>query len=753
MSLHEVYQRAESLLEHNWPQLVRNGQVSPHWLPDGESFWYEADTDEGGKEFVRVEPARGRRGPAFDHDRFATALSAATGRHVSPSSLPITDVALIDGGVEFEAFDGRWGWDGDLRRLDAPVARAPGLNVSPNGRWRVARRDHNLWVSSEGEPETALSTDGHRDSSYACQPDALALTTLARRFGQPGLPPILRWSPASDAFVTHRTVQAGLRTQYLVDAMPPDGSAPQLHEYRYPMPGDEAMVTCELVVFDMAAGGRQVPAQTDPLLLPILSPILVDWVWWGDERTVYFLDQTRDLRRLSLRAFDRESGAVTTLVHEEGEPRIEPGQVPGVRNVRVLGSGAQVLWWSQRDGWGHLYLYDVADPAEPRQLTSGDWLVQRVLHVDEAESAVYFVALGLVPGDPYRRQVCRVGFDGSGFRILVDDGLDHEVTVAPSGTCFVDVASARDVPPVTTVRDWTGTVIVALEEADISGLLATGWRPPEAFSATAADGSTQVHGLLFLPPDFDPSRKYPVLDSPYPGPQKARVTSAFGGQRWADRGAQAVAALGFVVLAMDGRGTPGRSRALHDEYRDHYDTAGFLQDHVAALNELARTRPWLDLDRVGIFGNSGGGYATVRAMVQFPELFKVGVAACGNHDQRYYHLGFGEFWFGPLDDDRYVRSSNVELAHRLEGRLLLIHGGMDDNVHPHLTLRLVERLIEANKDFDLLIVPGAEHHFAGYEAYVTRRQWDYLVRHLAGLEPPAGYQLRPFPRDRGLLGF
>ena len=540
--------------------------------------------------------------------------------------------------------------------------------------------------------------------------------------------------------------------QYLVDAVPPDGARPQLNEYRYAMPGDAAFARCELVVVDLAAGDRIVNAQTDPLGMPLFSPILRDWVWWGDDQTVFFLDQSRDLRTLRLRKLDRRSGAVATIVEEHDEPCAEPGQVPGVRNVRVLADG-RVLWWSQRTGWGHLSLYEPSGASDPTPLTSGEWLVDRVLHVDELAGAVYVVALGLVAGDPYRRQICRVALDGSGWRVIVDDGLDHEVQVAPSGGCYIDAASARDTPPVTTVRDWDGSVLVTLEHADISGLLDAGWQPPEFFTATAADGTTPVHGLLFLPPHFDPSRTYPVVDSPYAGPQKSRVTAAFGGQQWADRGAQAVAALGFIVLAMDGRGAPGRSRAFHDAARGNYDSAGHLQDHVAALEQLAATRPWMDLGRVGAYGDSGGGFVTVRAMLQYPDLFRVGVAACGNHDQRFYHLGFGEVWAGLTDDEQYLRSSNVELAELLEGQLLLVHGGMDDNVLPYQTLRLVERLIAANKDFDLLIVPGAEHHYAGYEAYVTRRRWDYLVRHLAGATPPAGYELAPFPLDPAKLGF
>lgn len=315
---------------------------------------------------------------------------------------------------------------------------------------------------------------------------------------------------------------------------------------------------------------------------------------------------------------------------------------------------------------------------------------------------------------------------------------------------FVDSASTVSTPPVTTVRDWDGNVLVELERADITRLLATGWRPPEEFTAIAADGETEIHGLLYKPAGFDPGRRYAVVDHPYPGPQTNRVHASFDAGSYGHE-AEATAALGFAVVVVDGRGTPGRGKAFHDASYGRLGDAGSLADHVAAIRQLAGTRPWLDLDRVGIFGMSGGGFATVRALCDFPDFYRVGVSECGNHDQRLYHALWAESYDGPADTDVYARSANTEIADRLEGKLLLIHGEMDDNVTPHLTMRLVDRLIAANKDFDLLIVPGAEHSFIGFGHYVTRRRWDYLVRHLMGANPPTGYRLADIPVTAELL--
>jgi dipeptidyl-peptidase 4 len=346
--------------------------------------------------------------------------------------------------------------------------------------------------------------------------------------------------------------------------------------------------------------------------------------------------------------------------------------------------------------------------------------------------------------------VCRVGLDGSGFAKLTDDELDHIVTMPDTMEYFIDSASTVDTPPVTTVRDWSGRVLVELERADITKLTAAGWTPPERFCVKAADGVTDIYGVLYRPRGFDPGQRYPVVDSVYPGPNLTRVEPCFdpGGM---GLDAEPIAALGFVVVAIDGRGTPGRSKAFHDASYGHLADAGCLADHVAVLRQLAETRPWMDLDRVGAFGHSGGGFAAVRAMLDFPEVYKAGVALSGSHDARYFNPGFVEAYDGADDPEAWARASNVDIAGRLAGKLLLIHGGMDDQVHPDHTLRLADRLIAADKEFELLIVPGAEHTFIDCLAYVRKRCWDFLVRELMGTQPP-GYRPAPIAIDPALLG-
>ncbi|MFI6540659.1 DPP IV N-terminal domain-containing protein [Nonomuraea sp. NPDC050547] len=744
------YQAAERLLRHNRATLVRGDKINPRW--DGARFWYTVDARDG-RRFILADPAAGSREPAFDHDRLAVALAAATGQEVNPGALPFSAIVLSQDAVEFFAFGSFWSC-----RLDTytctPAAQAtlhgPGfLEVpSPDGKLVAFLRGHDLWARSVADGrEWPLTTDGREDEEYGATP--FAPSVLPNKLGlRSHLPPALAWSPDSTRVLTHRTDQRAVRRTQIMEELPADGGVPRPITQRFAYPGDAHMSQGEFVVID-AATRHVVKARTAPEPMPLQSPIASGWAWWAEDGSaVYYLSQPRDLRSLHLNRLDPATGDVRRVLSESGSTRVEPNQTGAEPIIAVLSGGSQVLWYSQRDGWGHLYLYDAHTGTPIRQVTSGAWAVQRILRVDEPAGVLYFTAAGLVAEDPYRHSVCRIHLDGTGFARITDDDLHHVVTLAPGKDCFIDSASTVELPAVTTVRGWDGRVLVELERADITRLLATGWTPPQRFRATAADGVTDVYGVIYRPHDFDPGRRYPVIDHVYPGPQTTRVSPAFHpgilGQE-----AEVLAALGFVVVAIDGRGTPGRDKAFHDASYGNQAAAGGIDDHVAALRQLAATRPWMDLDRVGVTGHSGGGFATVRAMLAFPDVYKVGVAESGNHDTRLFHLQFAEAYDGP-DPAAWARSSNVELADRLDGKLLLIHGGVDDIVHAHHSLRLAERLIAADKDVELLIVPGAEHFFIGYEHHVNRRKWDFLLRNLMGVEPPR-HRLTPVAPSMDLI--
>ena len=756
MSTIENYQAAEQLLRRpaRPGELVVGDKVRPQWIDGGARFWY-AVSNGTGKQFVLVDPAAGTREPAFDHARLAAALSASSGHRVDPGALPLPAIELTADTVEFFALGEYWRCrleDYACERAEFTPPGSPLDVASPDGKTAVSQRGHDLWARSLSDGrEWPLTTDGEPGHAYGSGPECTANATLLGKFGLPHLPPAIAWSPDSTKVLAHRTDERTVRRAHLLQAAPADGGAPVPRTQRYAYPGDEHLPQAELVVLDVQTG-TMVRAQAAPLLMPQLSPITTKWAWWSpDGSAVYYLSRPRDQRTLTLHRLDPATGEVTDVLSESGPTRVEPNQwlyEPPI--IQVLSD--EILWYSQRDGWGHLYRYDLHTGALLGQVTSGPWAVRQILRVDEAERMVYFTASGLVEEDPYRRTVCRAALDGSAFTKLTDDALDHTPTLPDNdyaGQYFIDSASTVDTPPVTTVRDWTGRVPAELERADITKLTATGWTPPERFRVKAADGVTDIYGVLYHPRGFDAARRYPVVDNLYPGPQVTRVAPCFDpGAMGLD--AEPLAALGFVVVALDGRGTPGRDKAFHDASYGHLADAGNLADHVAALHRLAADRPWMDLDNVGAFGHSGGGYAAARAVLDHPELYKAAVALSGSHDTPHFNAGFVETYDGADNPEAWTRTSNLDLADRLTGKLFLVHGEMDDQVHPHHTLRLADRLIAANKDFELLVVPGAEHTFIDHLAYVRGRSWDFLVRELTGTQPP-GHRPAPIPIAPELL--
>jgi dipeptidyl aminopeptidase/acylaminoacyl peptidase len=402
-----------------------------------------------------------------------------------------------------------------------------------------------------------------------------------------------------------------------------------------------------------------------------------------------------------------------------------------------------VLWYSERDNWGNLYRYDLASGALKNQVTRGPGLVLDVLRVDEKAGVVYFTGAGREEGrDPYFAHLYSIKLDGTGEKLLTPENADHSVTWSPSGRYFVDNYSTPTTPPVAVVRDANGKLLQTLEKADISRLVAAGWKPPIPITVKARDGKTDLYGLMFVPTNLDSTKKYPIVNHIYPGPQTGSVGSRSFSPARSDN--QALAELGFVVVALDAMGTPMRSKSFHDAYYGDMGDNG-LPDQVSAMKQLAQRYPWIDIDRAGIYGHSGGGYATADAMFRYPDFFKVGISEAGNHDNRNYEDDWGEKWQGLLvrygkDSTSYDNQANQLVAKNLKGKLLLMHGSMDDNVPFYNTLLVVNELIRANKDFDLIILPNRRHGF-GNEPYVIRRRWDYFVRNLLGTVAPREYDL------------
>ncbi|GAB3473308.1 S9 family peptidase [Nocardiopsis coralliicola] len=730
------YARAEQMLAPYRLRSVEGGPVDPQWYADGSGFWFSR----GGR-FTAVDPAAGTRADAFDHERLASALSAAAGIDVDASALPVSALERTGGGsLSFTAFGARWQWDGATCTPAEDPLPGPLEIASPDGAWTAFGRGGDIWVRDRGGAEFRLTRDGAPEHPYGQLPDYMGSRALMRALGL-GPAFIAEWSPDSTRLLAARVDQSAVPEQVLVESAPAGGGRPAAHRYRVPMPGDADQPTLRWYVIDVAAG-TAAAQQGEPAVF--LHPSAVVYAWWSGPggEAVHFLHHSRDGRTLELRSLDPATGAVATLLSETGTTRVDPapqlGDHPAI--ARVLGSG-EILWWSQRDGWGHLELHPPGGgPAIA--LTSGPWQVRRVLRLDEEQRRVWFTAAGAGGGDPYLRQIYRVDLDGTGLTRLTDDSLDHDTVAPPRGAYLVDRASGPGTPHRSRVLDLDGATLAELAAPGTGQLEELGWQPPERFRATAADGVTPIYGLLWRPHGFDPERSYPVIDHVYPGPQIHRAGPAFDAPHHGEP--EALAALGFAVVAVDGRGTAGRSKEFHDHSYGDLGNAGALDDHIAAIRELGARHPWLDTGRVGITGQSAGGYAAARALLLYPDFYRVGVALAGSHDLGINVPLWAEHYQGGTGSEELRDISNPALAHRLEGRLLLVHGELDDTVLPAQTLRLVDSLIAADKDVDLLLVPGAEHYFLGRGHYVLRRTWDYFVRHLHGAEPPA-FQLAPFP--------
>jgi dipeptidyl-peptidase-4 len=697
------YARAEKFMSYNTAPMVLRSGVRPVWLDDGR-FWYRVTTEKGSEAFL-VDPVKGTK-TACDLPACRSSEGGGRGR----------------GGSQAGPAQG-------AQRNDVP---------SPDGKRAAFVRDHNLWVRDvETGNETQLTTDGVKDFAYGTNN---AGWTKSDR-------PIVLWSPDSKKIATFQHDGRKVGDMYLVDTRV---GHPNLQAWKYPLPGDEHIFMLHRVVVDVeAAKVVRLKMDPDPHRSTLCDHIVCrggDWAdvhWSADSTRLAFVSTSRDHKHEQLFVTEVSSGEVRKVLEEKVKTFFESGN--GRVNWRVLFASNEVIWFSERDDWGHLYLYDLKTGSLKHRITSGEGNVTQLLRIDEEARQLVFQAVGREKGrDPYFTHLYRIGMDGKGLALLTPEDSNHEISLAETGSFFVDNYSTPSIPPVTVLRDLDGRLVMNLERADISKLTATGWKPPAPIVVKARDGATDLYGLMYTPTHLDESKKYPIINRVYPGPQTGSVGSRSFSPARAD--SQSLAELGFVVVEIDGMGTPWRSKKFHEAYYgDMADNT--IPDQVAGMKQLAARHPWIDLTRVGIWGHSGGGYATASAMFMFPDFFKVGISESGNHDNRVYEDDWAEKWTGLLEKNAdgtttYDSQATQTLAKNLKGKLLLAHGTMDSNVPPNNTLLVVDALIKAGKDFDLLMIPNAGHGYGSAGNYMTRRRWDYFVRHLLGAEPPREYVLR-----------
>ncbi|MCH2060318.1 MAG: S9 family peptidase [Verrucomicrobiales bacterium] len=709
-------------------------RINPEWASDNSHFWYRNSLADGISEYILVDLDKGTRQPAFNQKLLAMALNDAGAGKFQAGKLSLGQLKfeLKENLLYFRIGNQHFRWHREKNKLEKidpgkfpknpgkqEEAKAekrepsdpgkkpyrPSRNVSPDGKWKAFIKDHNLFVQLvSGGEEIALSSDGKPENSYHGP----------------------FWSPNSKALISFRVEPGKIGDVHLLESSPREGGRAKLQTRRYALPGDK-FTAHELNWFDVE---RKTQAKPKVGIIDFRGPALR---WTPDGRYCRYQKIDRGHQRFRIIELDMFTGKHRNIIDEVSETFIwtEHAKDLGVPLVNWLRKSEEIIHISERDGWRHLYLIDIATGRIKNQITKGEYVVRYVDRIDEDKRQVWFRASGKNPGqDPYLMHYYRVNFDGTGFTALTEGNGWHNIRYSPDQRFIIDSYSRVDMAPVHELRRVSdGKLVCKLEQADTSELKQEGWAPPEVFSAKGRDGKTDIWGIVCRPRDFDPKKKYPVLEDMYAGPHDSYTPKQFSAGRryssWTD--------MGFIVVKMDGMGTANRSKAFHDACWKNLKDSGF-PDRILWHKAYAKANPWYDISRVGIYGGSAGGQSSTAALLFHPEFYKVAVSSCGCHDNRMDKSSWNEQWMGYPVGPQYSESSNIDNAHRLQGRLLLIVGELDKNVPPESTYRLVDALIKAKKDFDFIMVPGGGHGGGGHHGH--RRRQDFFRKHLLGIEPP-----------------
>lgn len=718
--LPDVYKRADDLLK-NTTDKVFCGNVKPVWIGKTNCFFYENLTS-GGTEYMIVDAEKLTKKKAFNNEKFASAFEKATGQKCEPGKLPLKNIVFSDKLGSFAYTYNGFNWICNLRDYSiikgekiTDTGRQNGWDwgfmneltnepvESPDKKWTAFIKNYNIYIkSSTDKKEYQLSFDGALGEYYSS---------------------FIKWSPDSRKLAAYRCKPAEKHMIYYIESSPEDQLQPKHYTYEYQKPGD-AVPQRYPQLFDIESKKHII---VDDSWIPNQYSI-EEIKWSNDSRYFTYEYNKRGHQLYQVIKVDAATGGSEVIMDETSPTFIDYSG----KHYRYDAEGTnEIIWASERDGWNHLYLYDSNTGKVINQITSGNWVVREVVNVDEKNRQIVFQASGREKGDTYFIYYYRINFDGNSLICLTKETGNHETSFSPDKKYFVDTWSTVDTPPVSVLRKSDdGTQLMEIEKADISGLISTGIRFPEVFVAKGRDSVTDIWGIIIRPVNFDPSKKYPVIEDIYAGPHSSFVPKSF---RAAATPMHQLAELGFIVVKIDGMGTSNRSKAFHDVCWKNLKDAGF-PDRILWIKAAAKKYPYMDIGRVGIYGTSAGGQSAAGALLFYPEFYKVGVASCGCHDNRMDKMLWNEQWMGWPVGEEYAQCSNVDNAWRLKGKLLLINGEMDNNVDPTSTMQVVNALIKAKKEFEYVFLPGSKHTAGG--VFGERKRRDFFVKNLLGIDPP-----------------
>ena len=741
------YEDAAKHMDSSLYGLVYN-QVSGSAFVNNNNLLYTTKTKVG-KKFILVNTKTQEKKTAFNHEKLAKTLSKKLNKEIDANALPISNVSFSKNlnTLQFIAFNQKYEYKIKEHTLVQHASKRNSAesneHVSPNGKLAAYIAHYNLWIRDlDTNKSMQLTFDGKQDYGYA--------TNNAGWIKSDGA--VLKWSPNSDKIATFQQDARGVGMMYLTSS---NIGHPRLEAWKHPLPGDAEIFTIERVIIHLGNQPKTVRLKMEKDFqrgtttdhIAGRNNELLDAQWNKKGTKFAFVSGSRDHKVAHLQIADAQTGAVTSVHKEEVTTYYESGV--NAENWKVLFNSNEFIWYSEKTDWGHLYLYDLKTKALKNEITSGNFIVKQIKSIDEKNRQIYFSAGGKEAGNPYHNYYYKINFDSTNFTNLTPSKGTHSVTISDDYSLLIDTYSTTTEPPITVLRNGFGEKIMDLEIADISELKEKNWQAPVEFSVKARDGKTDLYGIMCLPSHYNANKKYPVLNYIYPGPQSGSIGKYGFRPVWRDF--QAVAELGFVVVAVDAMGTPMRSKSFHDAYYGNMGDNG-LPDNITAIKQLAQKYKGMDLEKIGIWGHSGGGFASTRAVFTYPEFYDVAVSGAGNHDNRNYEADWGEKWQGLLIEGNiegktdgttnYDNQANQLIAKDLKGKLLITHGSMDNNVPPSNTMLVVEALIKANKDFDMILYPNKRHGYGDMTNYMTRKRWDYFVTHLLNAKPAKGFQLK-----------